>query len=265
MFEARAANRGTIVREKHMTAVVRRTAWVVLVAVLFGVLGAAYVVRANAKGVVSTAQLVVTGRASASSQDTPYTANQYVSQRMSTYAAVATSDVVLDPAAQSLGVDASVLAGSIVVTVPKDTTVIALSAAADDPKQAQQRAQAVLTVLSNQIVALETEPGVPPRVDVRILSGASAPGAESLPPAPLAALLGLAAGAVLAMLALLATRLLNTRMPAAAPDSEATTDPGTVVAEPKGEPTRPPAKSGPQEQAPLETRAQTRLRSSQRR
>lgn len=237
-----------------MTAALRRTALVILVAVLCGFLAAAYVVRANAKGVTSTAQLVITGRATASSQDTPYSANQYVNQRMSTYAALATGDIVVDPAAQSIGLSQSVLANSVKATVPQDTTVINLSATGPDPKQAQQRAQAVLAALSSQIVALETGPVEAPaqagllpapnpvsRVDVRILSEANVPAAASLPPLRLAILGGILAGALLSVLGLLTAHLLKRRRVEAAAGPMDTVEPGTGEEQSNVALTHPPA------------------------
>lgn len=195
-----------------MTAVLRRGVWiVVVVAVLFGNLGAVYVIRADGKGVTSQAQLVVTGRAATTSQDNAYTASQYVNQRMSTYAEVATSEVVLQPAANALGVDEVDLASAVTATVPLQTTVLAIAVTGTNPQRAQQRAQAVLTSLSDQIIKLETQSGDPTRVDVRILSAASLPARSSLPAVPLAGIAGLLLGLLLALAGLAATHLLRPR------------------------------------------------------
>lgn len=198
-----------------MTAVLRRGVWIiVVVAVLFANLAAIFVIRADGKGVTSQAQLVVTGRAATSSQDSAYTASQYVNQRMSTYAEVATSDVVLQPAANALGVDEADLTGAVTATVPLQTTVLALAVTGTNPQQAQQRTQAVLRALSDQITKLETQSGDPTRVDVRILSVASLPARSSLPSVPLAAIAGLLLGVLLALAGLAATHLLRPPAPA---------------------------------------------------
>lgn len=196
-----------------MRTALRRGMWVVLLAgVLLGGLSAAYVLRAEGAGVTSTAQLVVTGRAE-SSQDNALTASQYVNQRMSTYAAVATTDAVLDPAADSLGVDGSALAGAVTAVVPLQTTVIDVAVTGDAPRQAQERAQAVLVSLSDQITELETQPGASARVDVRVLSSASLPAVAALPSVPVAAAVGLVLGLLLGVAAVVASYVFRTRQP----------------------------------------------------
>ncbi len=177
---------------------------VVAAALLLGAVAAAYTARANSNLNSSNADLVVTGRPQSSPQDNAYSTSQYVNQRMQTYAAVASSDEVLTPAAESLSIDPSKLAGAARASVPPGTSLLTVTVKGSSPQQAQERAQAVVAALTSAILRLESTaaPTLLPggataseqRVSVAVLSQPSLPAKSSLPPVPVAATLGAAVG-----------------------------------------------------------------------
>src|SRR5206468_2086753 len=84
-----------------------RKAWWVLVlgAVLGAVVGLVVDLRLAGADYTSSSQVLISGGGSAESSDAAYNSNQYINQRMSTYAQLASSDQVVVPASKQLGID----------------------------------------------------------------------------------------------------------------------------------------------------------------
>lgn len=172
-------------------------ATVVAAMLVMGAAAAAYAVRSGGAAVTSSAELVITGNSS-SSLDNAYTASQYVTSRMSTYAAVATSETVLRPASSSLGVNEDGLIGAVTATVVPNTTVLDLSVKGSTPVEAQRRAKAVSVSISRAITDLETGTISPASaVAVKVLSSASKPSISTLPSPANSGLIGAGLGLVL--------------------------------------------------------------------
>lgn len=176
--------------------------------IIVGVASAGYAFRANGSGIRSSAELVITGNSSPT-LDNAYTASQYVTSRMATYAAVATSETVLKPASSSLGVAEDGLIGSVTATVVQNTTVLDLSVSGRTPADAQRRAKAVTVALSGAITDLESGTISPSSaVAVNVLSSASKPPASDLPSPLNAGLIGAGVGLVLGLFLCLVLRTL---------------------------------------------------------
>lgn len=189
-----------------MRTTLGRAGLLVTVMVIAGLLGAGYAVRAENSGFTSSAEIVVTGNSS-SSQDSAYTASQYVTNRMSTYAAVATSEAVITPAASSLAVATGDLAGAVAAAVVPNTTVLDLTVSGSTPTEAQRRATAVTAALSRAIVDLETGVTGPAAVSVKVLNSASKPGPSSVPSPLVVGLIVLGVGLLLGLVLLAVERL----------------------------------------------------------
>jgi capsular polysaccharide biosynthesis protein len=177
--------------------------WAIVAGVLLGVLaGFAGYQQIVGAPYVSSAQVLVTGRFSDSQVDSALSANQYVDQRMSTYAEVATSEQVTGPVARVLGSDPDTVAQRITATVAGDTTVITLAVQGDTPEQAMTGAAAVTRSFITAIGKLETVGGgTASRVTMSVISNPSTPPGRDLPVLPVwlaggvVLLVGLALGA----------------------------------------------------------------------
>lgn len=154
---------------------------------------------------VSTAEILVSvGPGVQGSADAVATEDQYLSNRMTTYAALAVSDRVLGPAAGRLGTTADALRPLVTVSAGASGNVLDVSARAATPGAAVTAARAVDDALVPAIVALETGPGRTPPVTVAVVSTPSIPDAPFTPGLGPAAAAGAVVGLVLALLAVLA-------------------------------------------------------------
>ena len=86
-----------------------RKAWWVLVlgAVLGAVVGLVVDLRLAGADYTSSSQVLISGGGSSDSSDSAYNSNEYINQRMSTYAQLASSDQVVVPASKQLGIDSA--------------------------------------------------------------------------------------------------------------------------------------------------------------
>ncbi|MBP2322226.1 capsular polysaccharide biosynthesis protein [Kibdelosporangium banguiense] len=183
--------------------------WLLAVGVVAGLLGGAYFSnRMNNVVYTSSAEVLMTGQGDPEQPDTAYTSNQYVNQRMTTYAQIASSAQVTAPAAQALGTDPGTLASQISAAVTGDTTVLKLSVTGPSPDLARRNAVAVTQSFINAITKLETNPGGKARVVVNVITDPSTPPARSAPGLWLLLLGGLLGGLVVAGIAIFVLRWL---------------------------------------------------------
>jgi capsular polysaccharide biosynthesis protein len=164
---------------------------------LGGVAGYAVSSLTSLNASVSTATILVTGELSGGQVDSALTSNEYVNQRMSTYAGLATSRVVIAEAARQAGIDAAELDGKVTATNPTDTTLIDLSVQAPTADDAQIRATALVGALTDRIGQIENPNGAPPRVALSTVTTPSRPADPSLLPMMLFVGMGALAGAAL--------------------------------------------------------------------
>lgn len=179
------------------TFALRRAWWlVVLGAVLGAVVGLLLDLATSGPGTVSSSETLVSGNGTSNASDT-YNAEQYVSQRASTYAQFVTSDAVLRPASQELGIAVPELASEVSANVVGSTTVIAIAARGTGPENARRVGQAVTDSFGRAVTVLETPVlGQPPRVSTRVITGPSTP--PAIPSDPLLPICGAVVGLLLA-------------------------------------------------------------------
>jgi capsular polysaccharide biosynthesis protein len=193
--------RGTDVR-----AALRAARWVLVVMVVVGALGGLLLdLHLDRRPESSTAELTVSDASGApASSDAASTATSYITNQMPTYAALATSDDVLGPAATSLGTTADALRPEVTVDAVPDSTRLTVDVRAASPTAATGEASAVTQSLTAAITRVETPAGQPPRVAVTTSSGPTVPVARFVPPLGALTAAGALAGALLVLLAALA-------------------------------------------------------------
>jgi capsular polysaccharide biosynthesis protein len=183
--------------------------WLAMAGLLVGLLAGGYLGNRMSNALyTSAAQVLMTGQGDPTQPDTAYTSNQYVNQRMTTYAQIASSAQVTAPAAQALGTDPATLTNEITATVAGDTTVLTLEVTGVTPDAARRNAVAVTQSFINAITKLETNPGGAARVVVNVITDPTMPAERSVPPLWLMVLGGAAAGLVLGSIAALLLRWL---------------------------------------------------------
>ncbi|MCE7005492.1 hypothetical protein LWC34_22085 [Kibdelosporangium philippinense] len=183
--------------------------WLLAAGVVVGLLGGAYFSNRLSNAVyTSSAEVLMTGQSDPAQPDTAYTSNQYVNQRMTTYAQIASSAQVTGPAAQTLGTDSGTLTSQITATVAGDTTVLKLQVTGSSPETARRNAVAVTQSFINAITKLETIPGGSSRVVVNVITDPTNPPARSAPGLWLLLLGGFFGGLVVAIVAIFVLRWL---------------------------------------------------------
>jgi capsular polysaccharide biosynthesis protein len=193
--------RGTDVR-----AALRSARWVLVVLVLVGAVGGLLLdLRLDRSPVSSTARLEVSDSSGApANSDSAQTMNSYITNQMPTYAAIATSDNVLEPAATSTGTTVAALRQEVTATSAEDSTTLTLVVRAATPEAATAEADAVVKSLSGAITQLETPTGQPPRVVVATSTPPTTPAGRFVPPMGTLAAAGALAGALVVVLGALA-------------------------------------------------------------
>nr|WP_042177673.1 hypothetical protein [Kibdelosporangium sp. MJ126-NF4]CEL12753.1 Tyrosine-protein kinase EpsD [Kibdelosporangium sp. MJ126-NF4]CTQ93513.1 Tyrosine-protein kinase EpsD (EC 2.7.1.112) [Kibdelosporangium sp. MJ126-NF4] len=183
--------------------------WLLAAGVVVGLIGGAYFSNRLSNAVyTSSSQVLMTGQSDPAQPDTAYASNQYVNQRMTTYAQIATSAQVTGPAAQVLGTDPGTLESQITATVAGDTTVLSLQVKGATPEAARSNAVAVTQSFINAITKLETVPGGKSRVTVDVITDPTPPPARAVPAAWLLIGGGLIGGFVVAVIAVAVLRWL---------------------------------------------------------
>lgn len=93
--------------------------------------------------------------------DSAATGNQYLLDRMATYAALAQTEPVLGPAGQPFGLSSAELLKRTAVSVVPSTVVIQISASGASPNQAVALTQAVMDSYAKVAPALDQRSGAP--------------------------------------------------------------------------------------------------------
>lgn len=151
---------------------------------------------------VSRSQVVLSvGPGFRPATDAAATEDQYLSNRMSTYAELALSDRVLGPAAAQLGTTTDALRPAVAVSAVPGGNLLAVEVAAPTSEVATAGAQAVDESLMSAITTLETRPGAVPPIAAAVDSAPSVPAAPFAPPLGLAVAVGAVAGLAVVLLA----------------------------------------------------------------
>ncbi len=156
----------TVVRTAGRTA-----RWFLLGGAILGaVVGLVVGLRLAGADYTSSAQVLLGPADAVDKSSSTYDNIQYVNQRMSTYAQIATSDRVTGPAARQLGGDPAELAGRITATAGDGTTVLSVAVRDRNPQDAARAATAVTRALVGEISAVETPAGATTaRVTARVV------------------------------------------------------------------------------------------------
>lgn len=174
--------------------------WVLALGIVVGLVGGFLVGNKLSSTVTSTSQLVVQGvltDGAPDPADAVLTSNQYVNQRMLTYPGIATSDRVITPAAEQLGLAPAEIAGTITATAVTDSSILDVAVTGSSPEEAQRRAEAVTNAIIGAIEGLENPPPpAPARVDLQVISPAGLPDPPPIGPA-LAAVIGALLGGLI--------------------------------------------------------------------
>jgi len=184
--------------------------WIVLVIAILGALVGAGRAALSTPSYSSTASVLVGAADPAEGADQTYqsTVPTMISNSMGTYSALATSGVVLNEVNDRLGLHqpAADLAGRLSATVPLNTSIVEVTATADDPDRAVELANTTVEVLGEEIIdsGMKQSSGDPALKTVTIQDGADAVTETSADPVTdglVGLLAGLVLGAVIASLA----------------------------------------------------------------
>jgi capsular polysaccharide biosynthesis protein len=178
--------------------------WLLAAGVVIGLLTSGYLSGRLANALyTSSSQVLMTGQGDPAQPDSAYASNQYVNQRMTTYAQIVSSAQVTVPAAQAVGTDPDTLTSQITATVANDTTVLTLQVTGPTPDAARRGAVAVTQSFINAIKKLEMSPGGRARVVVNVITDPTAPPSHSVPPLWLLLIGGVFGGLVVGAVATL--------------------------------------------------------------
>ena len=189
-------------RWSDVGAAVRSARWVLLVVIVAGALaGLLLDVGLDRLPESSTAQVTVSDASGApASSDAASTELSYITNQMPTYAALATSDDVLGPAAASAGTTVAALRPEVTVQATSDSTVLTVDVRAPSPTAATAEADAVTQSLGAAITRVETPAGQRSRVVVTTSSAPTVPATRFVPPMGVLTAAGALTGALLVLL-----------------------------------------------------------------
>ena len=168
----------------------------------------------------STAQMFATFNTATAdaTQDTNYSnissAGSYIANQIKSYPTLATTESVLQPVIDQLGLDASVseLAGELTVTNPEDTAFVNIEAQDKDPKQSAAIANAVAksmkTVVEDSLYSSDSKSPV----TLSVVQQAQEPVGPSSPKIVLNLSAGIAIGLILGIIVALVKDLFSTRI-----------------------------------------------------
>ena len=193
--------------------VLRRNWWVLPLVMLIGAVGVGLLTSRTPPLYQSTASaLVVTPATSLADLQL---GNQFAMSRAATYAQLVSTASVLDRAAALLGPSSTVpdLAASVSASVETGTAIIAVTATADDPKLAANRANAVTSSLNATVRNFDVSPAsTKTPVSIQVVQAAQ-PNRKSLSASPARnAVLGAGAGLALAVILIVLAEVLDTRV-----------------------------------------------------
>jgi len=164
----------------------------------------------------ATAQVIATYRGSQDGTDVTqqqYTGGTYISNQITSYPTLATTEKVLKPVITELGLDEDVesLASQLTVTNPTDTAFVNIAAVDGDPKQAADIANAVAGSLKN-VVENDLYSKGTSLVKISVVQKAQTPLTKSSPKTALYLAIGVVAGIIIGVFVALIKDLLNTKV-----------------------------------------------------
>lgn len=141
-------------------------------------------------------------------------ASTYISNQIQSYPTLATTEAVLKPVIDDLGLDTTVanLAGQITATNPTNTAFVNITAETGDAKQASDIANSVAESLSNVVEKSLHASSKESPVKLSVVQRAAEPVTPSSPNVALYLAVGLVAGLILGVFATLIRDLMATRV-----------------------------------------------------
>lgn len=141
-------------------------------------------------------------------------ASTYITNQIQSYPTLVTTESVLKPVIDDLGLDTTVagLAGQLTVTNPTNTAFVNITAQSGDAKQSSDIANAVAESLSNVVEKSLYASGKESPVKLSIVQRASVPLSPSSPKVALYLAVGLVGGLILGVFATLIRDLMATRV-----------------------------------------------------
>lgn len=141
-------------------------------------------------------------------------ASTYISNQIQSYPTLATTESVLKPVIDDLGLDTTVanLSGQLTVTNPTNTAFVNITAETGDAKQASDIANSVAESLSNVVEKSLYASGKESPVKLSVVQRAAEPVAPSSPKVALYLAVGLVAGLILGVFAALVRDLMATHV-----------------------------------------------------
>lgn len=141
-------------------------------------------------------------------------ASTYITNQIQSYPTLATTESVLKPVIDDLGLDTTVanLAGQLTVTNPTNTAFVSITAETGDAKQASDIANSVAESLSNVVEKSLYASGKESPVKLSVVQRAAEPISPSSPKVALYLAVGLVAGLILGVFATLIRDLMATRV-----------------------------------------------------
>ena len=184
----------------QVLAALRRSWWLVVVAALLGLAGAAVANASTPRLYRADVQQFVSFADQSDSSANVLSGSQFTLQRVKSYTQVATSAQVLEPVIHDLRLPmtTSSLAAEIQATNPLDTVLIDIAVTDTDPRRAARLANAIAARFGLVVADLERPPGGGDSpVKVSVTEPAAVPGAPVSPRVNLNLALGLLAGIAL--------------------------------------------------------------------
>lgn len=208
-----------------------RRHWKLIVA--FTILGVtlSYALASTQPAVYRSSATVLVSADRAGSTSDLVQGSAYVESLVTSYAVVATSEIVLEPVIADLGLDTTPreLAGSIQTGSPTSTVLIEISAERTDPAEAQALANAVAEELANAVSEVSPSIADQPAVRVTTIESAGLPSVPFAPDLRRAAALGGAIGLILGVAFSLMLRTFGGRVRDASDAADAAILSGTPV------------------------------------
>lgn len=195
---------------------VLRKRWLSIVVLALLGLGLAAIVTLTQKPVYEAQSEVFVSTQSGDTTGDLQQGNTYTLQRVKTYAHLATTEIVLQPVIDQLGLDLTPrqLASQITATAVLDTTIVEITVSDEDPEHAAELANTIGTTLATvveQIEPADGEDGESP-VQLTITESATVPSQPVSPRVPVNLALGTLVGLAIGVGVALLREILDTRI-----------------------------------------------------
>ena len=154
------------------------------------------------KTYTSTAQILL-GLDLAESHIDPQSGNQYLRDRVATYASLVSADEVITPVAEEVGLTPDALRRRVSVSIVPDTVVLKVSVQGDTPQQAVELTNSVAHRYESQVSSLNVATGGPKMLPTQLASPQPAPNPDQLHGILLVAVSAFAGVAIAVLVALL--------------------------------------------------------------